>query len=1378
MKGIGTLNGAAASHGSGMHGRTLKVAPVARAVRAALAGSAAMLALAGSGPALAGDCTVPVDNTIRCNGDFTDTLNFAVEDLTLVVGDETPTSIAPPSGNAGILADWSGHIGVSSSADITTRDADGIDAIGNGDIDISNDGNIGAYGFGQTIGLYAYSDGGDASIANDGAIVAYSSSGLADGIFASGADVAVANHGLVAAAGVDWAAGIEAQGDDAATVVNDGTVYARSYGPGQAFGVYTTGGDGGASIDNSSLVVAHGYDQATGLHAQADGGVDITNSGGVYAGYIAYVGDNLYSSSDATAVFAASGAAGAAVDVHNAGLLQAISFSASSGVDARSTGAGGTADVHNAAYVVAAALAGNGIASGLSASADGDASIGNDGDIFAYAGGTAYGAIALSFNGDANVSNAGDIATISTAFSDYSAYGIVSSSQHGAAGANNAGTISVDSAYIGVGMDVSAPAGASAGNDGGIDADAWVSYGVRVHSGGGDVAVENGGSIAAHYSGTDYLGYAFGLFAGSGAGDIAIRNDGDIVASGGLQGIGVFARATAGAAGVSTGGHIAGSATYGNAYGALLLAGTEAALQNAGTIAAEGGYTGVGAQLVAQYGDVAITNAGDIEASGADQAMGAVLRAYGGTYPPPSSRPDAYYDAVASVTNSGSINAFSAGFAAALNVAGPNVAISNSGDLGATGDAAFGVLASGAFGTSIANTGDIVAHGGSYAFGIRTFSPSTPFGYFGSDVHNAGHVSAVADDGVAIGASLEGGALDNSGSIVAQAGGTTGYALGVDATYGSVTNSGTISASHHSEAVGVLVGSFYGGVTVENSGTIRAETEVGSDAIAVLAVHDLEVENTGSVFGAISSLRGDSTILVHNGDGGLWRLQGLANLFGDGDDAIMNDAGAVLHLANGAILMEGSGAGGNRFENAGILRASGDNLVDMGRGPVALVPSLNPLPLVNDGIIDFVDGSPDDLLVVLGDLGGDGAIHLDMSPLNGSADLLYVDGSVVDGTTQAINLHVDGVPTALTSAAAPVVEVTGDLPAGSFVGGSVLNADPRNFLDLGVSVGTASAGGLHVVSAAVTVDGLNDTGVLAASVAQGAHSLINSAIGTLRQRQGVQSPLASGQSGQSGLSPWVRLYTDKGDSSPEGHGFGSGADFGFEQENRGRELGMGFTLGRASVGVLAGNADGTQRLTGGTGSDRLKLHGAGVYATWTEARFYVDASYRWMDFDARLDSASGERETSGNASATNLEAGLTGGSFRGVDIVPQVQYTRSKIDNVGAIEGSLTRMDIDGGVSERGRVGVALSRTFAGARGFEWTPYGSLSAVREFDGEAGFTVGDAFTGTTSVEGTSTLAELGIGVRRGGWAATAGVHWSDGGAVDSVRGGQLLVRYTW
>ena len=77
-----------------------------------------------------------------------------------------------------------------------------------------------------------------------------------------------------------------------------------------------------------------------------------------------------------------------------------------------------------------------------------------------------------------------------------------------------------------------------------------------------------------------------------------------------------------------------------------------------------------------------------------------------------------------------------------------------------------------------------------------------------------------------------------------------------------------------------------------------------------------------------------------------------------------------------------------------------------------------------------------------------------------------------------------------------------------------------------------------------------------------------------------------------------------------------------------------------------------------------------------------------------------------------------------------------------------------------------------------WTPYATLSAVREFDGDNAYAIDGAFFGGTSTEGTSALVEGGLNVRTGNLSLSGGVNWQDGGALESVVGGQLGVRYSW
>ena len=76
-------------------------------------------------------------------------------------------------------------------------------------------------------------------------------------------------------------------------------------------------------------------------------------------------------------------------------------------------------------------------------------------------------------------------------------------------------------------------------------------------------------------------------------------------------------------------------------------------------------------------------------------------------------------------------------------------------------------------------------------------------------------------------------------------------------------------------------------------------------------------------------------------------------------------------------------ADGNFFYNSyyGTINVNGDSWIDMG-GPLALVPSANPLPFYNYGTIDFTDGAADDTLLITGDFAGQGYVNVDVSGLH------------------------------------------------------------------------------------------------------------------------------------------------------------------------------------------------------------------------------------------------------------------------------------------------------------------------------------------------------------------------------------------------------------
>jgi len=111
----------------GRYTRTYKIAPTTRAIRAALAVTATMLALGGSGYASAGTCTYDLPtNTETCTGAFlTSVPTIApVNDMTLIVGTSGGTdTVAPPAGTYGIDAQdpaWTGDVTVTNYAGITT----------------------------------------------------------------------------------------------------------------------------------------------------------------------------------------------------------------------------------------------------------------------------------------------------------------------------------------------------------------------------------------------------------------------------------------------------------------------------------------------------------------------------------------------------------------------------------------------------------------------------------------------------------------------------------------------------------------------------------------------------------------------------------------------------------------------------------------------------------------------------------------------------------------------------------------------------------------------------------------------------------------------------------------------------------------------------------------------------------------------------------------------------------------------------------------------------------------------------------------------------------------------------------------------------------
>lgn len=683
--------------------------------------------------------------------------------------------------------------------------------------------------------------------------------------------------------------------------------------------------------------------------------------------------------------------------------------------------------------------------------------------------------------------------------------------------------------------------------------------------------------------------------------------------------------------------------------------------------------------------------------------------------------------------------------------------------------------------TVIDNGGSIVATA-SAGGGVGHAYGAVALGALSAGITNAGHITAVteADDATAIGVlanSFYGNAsLVNDGDIAASATGTTANATGANILGEEnvqVDNTGRIvAAAYGSDATAIAVSmDSQGDNVLTNTGTIGAFGDGVRVAISSGANATASIDNRGSLTGAIVTGGFDDSLT--NATGATWLTMGYSD-FGGGDDHIVNNGLVVMESA---VIELGAADAGNSFLNTGTLRISGGgNAIGMAT-------------LVNDGIISFLDGDTDDALIITGALEGQGTINLDVNAADTSSDSFHVgQADMGQAQTQAaatlasaplaaahmqtLNVGLIGLPGAassdITLARVPTAQADG------FSLGQVQYARTGFVsLDFGLKASADPSNAAETILAlSMDVTGLNDAGSAAAAVAPGVQSMINAQIGAYRPRVVVPR-------NDAGPSPWLRMFSSSGDVELQHDAnYGAGGSFGFHQSNRGWELGLDVRPSDSvSLGVLIGKSEGDQGL-GGAGRDDLDGRTFGLYGTWLgQAGTYADVSHRWIGIDARLRSSSAEHRTETSAQATNVEVGHVIAMAGGLRIVPQLQYTLTRIDDMTALRGGGTAFMSEGGTSSRGRLGVMFERTFQ-ARGFAWSPYGSASAVREFDGEFGHAIGDGLRGVVGTKGTSAMVELGLTAQRNGLSVSGGLNWADGGSLQSVYGGQLAVRYGW
>ena len=1041
------------------------------------------------------------------------------------------------------------------------------------------------------------------------------------------------------------------------------------------------------------------------------------------------------------------------------------------------------------------------------------------------------GAYVASLAGDASVSNAGDIVAYSRVEMGVpelmlpdSAYatGVYVISPYGAAAIANTGSITGHVA--GYGALVYAAGIKSFGNTTTIDNAEGASivavaelerFGLAAASaieahGTYGVSVTNAGDVVAYGSarGWEMPGYTFlgaagaiGIYAeASFFGDVAVTNTGDITA------IAVASETVNGPSGAAgaTGIHAYGKYDASVVNFGDIFASATTDLGNAAAygVMTKGKYTahvvnGEDATIIAlaQTG----SQAGD-ESAGRAVAFG--MHTFGSDHAYTTNDGVVVAHATATADDTDNLNptmAMAWGLSIGAYSDGISGVIVNRGDVEAMASADFGYAT--AYGTNVQlsyvasteNAGSILAvatadQGDAFAVGAQVqaihfdyYVPCTPTGcdYSNpvytpdggeSSLANTGSIvaAAYADGGIArsYGVGMLGGfgaSVTNAGDITAVTRADEAFATGVfvAAPYGSLTiaNTGTILAAAYgadAEAVGVRMSST-GTNALANTGTIAALGDGTRIAIASSDGAIAQITNYGTISGAIVS--GNLDDLLDNRAGAVWHAIGASD-FGDGADRIDNLGTVFL---DGASVRLGAGGEGDVFDNGGILGVRGDSAIELGG------------TLRNDGGLRFLDGLVGDALHVTGDFAGQGAIGFDVDGTTQSADWLRIDGNVDAAAVQTLDVNFTELPTS-ANFLVPLVNVSGDASAGNFALGDVWYQGGFLALDFSLRA-DIDASNAHddVFALAVDVTGLSDTGTLAAAVAPGAQRLVDAQVGSWRQRSGAL-PAQAG----SHLSPWVRLFADDGGVTLDHDGdFGTDGSVDFHQSNDGWELGVEARPNeRLGFGLLVASTEGHQRLRDQAGTARFSGRTVGVFGTWRgDDGFYVDASQRWTGIDVDLQTAAGELTTRANARAFNLEAGLAAWTLGGFRVMPQVQYTHTRIEDVASVQVGEASFDDEGGTSKRARLGVAFDRTVQ-AGNVALVPYGSLNLVHEFGGGYDHTINGALTGTASGGGTGSLLELGLGARWKQWTFTGSVERADGGALESVVGSQFTARYSW
>jgi hypothetical protein len=380
-----------------------RLSATARAVKRALFFSA--LSLAASQAALAQSCVQTGTQEVTCNGAFTNDVATYVPpanqapNLVIILGDDMATTVDPGAGVNGVSNTFGGNAGVTSYADITTSDGEGIYVSG------ATTGTVASYGDIAVTTAFGDDNAIDVNATGDIAVVVGGSAVVASDVDATAIELYSSSNGDVSLDLLDTAyVGAFADAGDATAVSADTFKYAGTIDVGNDGAVYAYSAGGGAT----GIFAATSKYEGTNTIANGEyGSIEAVVGGG--AGDA--IGINAIGSLDP-------GGVGADLVISNAGSISAT-------VDAGGTGEAwgvyafvhddGDLGVYNdvTGTIAATVTDGSGDAWAISAYSGGAGmiTIGNDGVLTGttlYGDGEGYGVTAIAYgNGGIDIGKCG-----------------------------------------------------------------------------------------------------------------------------------------------------------------------------------------------------------------------------------------------------------------------------------------------------------------------------------------------------------------------------------------------------------------------------------------------------------------------------------------------------------------------------------------------------------------------------------------------------------------------------------------------------------------------------------------------------------------------------------------------------------------------------------------------------------------------------------------------------------------------------------------------------------------------------------------------------------------------------------------------------------